>query len=131
MYLSHCSFTGVVEATPPNTPALLRIVTLGTVMLRTATLRTVSTVPALRMNAQHRTALHQALEIGRHLRQPLQAVRLSLASLVANWVTKPLSALITQPLRSLRSRDLLLVDVSTIWTPRKHRLPLTWCTLCF
>ena len=57
---------GEVEATPPNTPALLRIVTPGTVMLRT-----VSTVPALRMNAQHRTALHQALEIGRHLRQPL------------------------------------------------------------
>ena len=38
---------GVVEATPPNTPALLRIVTPGTVMLRTVTLRTVSTVPAL------------------------------------------------------------------------------------
>ena len=38
---------GVVEATPPNTPALLRIVTPGTVMLRTATLRTISTVPAL------------------------------------------------------------------------------------
>ena len=38
---------GVVEATPPNTPALLRIVTPRTVMLRTATLRTVSTVPAL------------------------------------------------------------------------------------
>ena len=35
-----------VEATPPNTPALLRIVTPGTVMLRTATLRIVSTVPA-------------------------------------------------------------------------------------
>ena len=38
---------GEVEATPPNTPALLRIVTPGTVMLRTATLRIVSTVPAL------------------------------------------------------------------------------------
>ena len=38
---------GVVEATPPNTPALLRIVTPGTVMLRTATARTVSTIPAL------------------------------------------------------------------------------------
>ena len=38
---------GVVEATMPNTPALLRIVTPRTVMLRTATLRTVSTVPAL------------------------------------------------------------------------------------
>ena len=38
---------GVVEATPPNTPALLRIVTPGTVMLRTATLGTISTVPAL------------------------------------------------------------------------------------
>ena len=38
---------GVVEATPPNTPALLRIVTPRTVMFRTATLRTVSTVPAL------------------------------------------------------------------------------------
>ena len=37
---------GVVEATPPNTPALLRIVTPGTVMLRTATLRTISTIPA-------------------------------------------------------------------------------------
>ena len=37
---------GVVEATPPNTPALLRIITPGTVMLRTATLRIVSTVPA-------------------------------------------------------------------------------------
>ena len=36
-----------VEATPPNTPALLRIVTSGTVMLRTATLRIVSTVPVL------------------------------------------------------------------------------------
>ena len=32
---------GVVEATPPNTPTLLRIVTPGTVMLKT-----VSTVPA-------------------------------------------------------------------------------------
>jgi hypothetical protein len=42
---------GVVEATPPNTPALLRIVTPGTIMLRTATLRTVSTIPAQRMNA--------------------------------------------------------------------------------
>ena len=42
---------GVVEATPPNTPALLRIVTPRTVMLRTATLRTVSTVPAQRTNA--------------------------------------------------------------------------------
>jgi hypothetical protein len=57
---------GVVEATPPNTPALLRIIMLGIVMLRT-----VSTVPAQRMNAQHRTALHQALETGRHPRQPL------------------------------------------------------------
>jgi hypothetical protein len=37
---------GEVEATPPNTPALLKIVTPGTVMLRTATVRTVSTVPA-------------------------------------------------------------------------------------
>ena len=37
---------GVVEATPPNTPTLLRIDTPMTVMLRTATLRTVSTVPA-------------------------------------------------------------------------------------
>ena len=37
----------VVEATPPNTPALLRIITPGTVMLRTATLRIVSTVLAL------------------------------------------------------------------------------------
>ena len=37
---------GEVEATPPNTPALLRIVTPGTVMLRTATLRIVSTVPS-------------------------------------------------------------------------------------
>jgi hypothetical protein len=42
---------GVVEATPPNTPALLRIVTPETIMLRTATLRTVSTIPAQRMNA--------------------------------------------------------------------------------
>ena len=38
---------GVVEATPPNTPALLRIIIPKTVMLRTATLRTISTVPAL------------------------------------------------------------------------------------
>ena len=38
---------GVVEATPPNTPALLRVVTPGTVMLRTTTLRIVSTVPAM------------------------------------------------------------------------------------
>ena len=38
---------GVVEATPPNTPALLRIVTPGTVMLRTTTFRIVSTVPVL------------------------------------------------------------------------------------
>ena len=105
---------GVAEATPPNTPALLRIVIPRTVMLRTATLRIVSTVPAQRMNAQHRTALHQALETGRHPRQPLQAVRLSPASLVANQVTKPLSALRTQLLRSLSSRDLLLMDVSTI-----------------
>ena len=37
---------GVVEATP-NTPALLRIVTPGTIMLRTTTLRIVSTVPVL------------------------------------------------------------------------------------
>jgi hypothetical protein len=37
---------GEVEATPPNTPALLKIVTPRTVMLRTATVRTVSTVPA-------------------------------------------------------------------------------------
>ena len=42
---------GVVEATPPNTPTLLRIITPGIVMLRTATRRTVSTVPAQRMNA--------------------------------------------------------------------------------
>ena len=38
---------GVVEATPPNTPTLLRIITPGTIMLRTATLRTDPTVPAL------------------------------------------------------------------------------------
>ena len=38
---------GVAEATPPNTLALLRIVTPGTVMLRTATLRIVSTIPVL------------------------------------------------------------------------------------
>jgi hypothetical protein len=62
---------GVEEATPPNTPALLRIVTPETAMLRTATLRTVPTVPALRMNGHHRTALHQALETRRHPRQPL------------------------------------------------------------
>jgi hypothetical protein len=37
---------GVVEVTSPNTPTLLRIATPRTVMLRTATLRTVSTVPA-------------------------------------------------------------------------------------
>ena len=86
---------GEVEATPPNTPALLRIVTPGTVMLRTATLRIVSTVPAQRKNAQHRTAPHQALETGRHPRQPLQAVRLSPALLVANRVIKPLNALRT------------------------------------
>ena len=113
---------GEVEVTPPNTPALLRTVTPGTVMLRTTTVRTVSTVPAQRMNAQHRTAPHQALETGRHPCQPLQAMHLSPASLVANQVTKPLSALRTQLLRSLSSRDLLLMDVSTIWTPRKHKL---------
>ena len=37
---------GEVEATLPNTPTLLRSDTLGTIMLRTATLRTISTVPA-------------------------------------------------------------------------------------
>ena len=122
---------GVVETTPPNTPALLRIVTPGTVMVRIVTLRTISPIPAQRMNAQHRTTLHQARETRRHPRQPLQAVRLSPASLVANRVTEPPSALRTQPLRSLSSRDLLLMDVSTIWTPRNHRLPLTLCTVCF
>jgi hypothetical protein len=86
---------GVVEATPPNTPALLRIVTPETIMHRTTTLRTVSTIPTQRMNAQHRTALHQALETRRHLRQPLQSVRLSPALLVANQIIKPMSALRT------------------------------------
>jgi hypothetical protein len=38
---------GEVEATSPNTPTLLKIVTPRTVMHRTATPRTVSTVPAL------------------------------------------------------------------------------------
>jgi hypothetical protein len=38
---------GEVEATSPNTPAPLRIVTPETVMHRTATPMTVSTVPAL------------------------------------------------------------------------------------
>ena len=47
---------GVEEATPPNTLALLRIITPRTVMLRT-----VPIVPAQRMNAQHRTALLKAL----------------------------------------------------------------------
>ena len=37
---------GEVEATPPNTLTLLRIVTLGTIMLRTAIVRTISTIPA-------------------------------------------------------------------------------------
>ena len=37
---------GVVEATRPNTPALLRIVTPKTIIRRTTTLRTVPTVPA-------------------------------------------------------------------------------------
>jgi hypothetical protein len=36
-----------VEATSPKTPALLRIVTPKTVMHRTATPMTVSTIPAL------------------------------------------------------------------------------------
>jgi hypothetical protein len=117
---------GEVEGTPPNTPTLLRIDTPGIV-----TLRTISTILAQRMNAQHRTAPHQALETRRHPRQPLQAVRLSPALLVANQVTKPLSARRTQLLRSLSSRDLLPMDVSTIWTPRKHKLPLTLCMVCF
>jgi hypothetical protein len=38
---------GEVEATSPNTPALLRIVTPEIVMHRTATPMTVSTIPAL------------------------------------------------------------------------------------
>ena len=37
---------GEVEATPPNTPALLRTITPRTVMLRTAIVRTISTIPA-------------------------------------------------------------------------------------
>jgi hypothetical protein len=38
---------GVVEATSPNTLALLRIITPRTIMLRTVMLRTVSTIPTL------------------------------------------------------------------------------------
>jgi hypothetical protein len=38
---------GEVEATSPNTPTLLRIITPETVMHRTATPMTVSTIPAL------------------------------------------------------------------------------------
>jgi len=62
---------GEVEATPPNTPALLRTVTPGTVMRRTTTLRTIPTILAQQVNAQHRTAPHQARETRRHPHQPL------------------------------------------------------------